>query len=85
MSSGIQTLYVTVTRSGQLVQGATVMFTVNYSTGPQTLSASPTGADGKTQHSWDVGSLSGGYDVSIQVRATHSGQTATTSASFYVP
>jgi beta-lactamase superfamily II metal-dependent hydrolase len=85
LGGGTQTLYATVTLSGQPVQGADVGITVYYKTVTRTFTASPTGSNGKTQISWSVGRPRGGYTVRIEVVATYQGQTASTTTGFYAP
>lgn len=85
LGGGTQTLYATVTQDEQPAQGAEVSVTVYYLALTMTFAAPPTGADGKTQVSWDVGRPSGGRTVRIEVVATYKGQTTRTMTDFYVP
>lgn len=85
LGGGTQTLYATVTKDGEPVQGAEVGITVYYRTVTRTFDAPPTGADGKTQISWSVGRPRGGYTVKIDVVARYEGQTATATTGFYAP
>ncbi len=86
LGGGTQTLYATVTTlDGQPVQGADVSITVYYKTVTRAFTASPTGADGRTQISWSVGRPRGGYTVRIKVVATYQGQSASTTTGFYAP
>jgi len=85
LGGGTQTLYATVTLDGQPVQGADVSITVYYKTVTRAFTASPTGADGRTQISWSVGRPRGGYTVRIKVVATYQGQSASTTTGFYAP
>ena len=85
LGGGTQTLYATVALGGEPVQGADVDITVYYKTVTRYFSASPTGANGKTQLSWSVGRPRGGYTVRIEVVATYRGQTARTTTGFYAP
>ncbi len=85
LGGGTQTLYATVILDGQPVQGAEVRITVYYKTVTRAFTASPTGADGRTQISWSVGRPRGGYTVRIEVVATYREQTASSTTGFYAP
>lgn len=85
LGGGTQTLYATVTKDGQPVQGAEVSITVYYKTVTRAFTGPATGPDGKTQIMWSVGRPRGGYTVRIEVVATYQGQRATTTTGFYAP
>ena len=82
VSGGNQTLCVAANKNGLPVSGATVTFSVAYKSVIKNFDGNPTGADGKSSTSWDVGSPSKGFEIKVTVKVTFGGETATTIVSW---
>jgi len=82
VSGGNQTLCLAANKNGQPVSGATVSFSVAYKSVTKNFDGNPTGADGKSTTSWDVGGPTKGFEIKVTVKVTFGSETATTIVSW---
>ncbi len=81
--TGTQTVFVFVAdQTNQPIQGASVMFVVRSLEGERAFAMPPTDARGGTAATFDIGNLSPGQTVVIEVRIVYGGLSITTQTSF---
>jgi hypothetical protein len=64
------------------VEGAKVTFKVAYKSTNRDFAGNNTGADGKSETSWDIGSPSKGFEIKVTVTINAGGEIATTMVSW---
>jgi hypothetical protein len=81
--TGTQTVFVFVAdQTNQPIQGASVMFVVRSLEGERAFAMPPTDARGGTAATFDIGNLSPGQTVVIEVKIVYGGLSITTQTSF---